>query len=130
MAGTINSISIRQKIKNKIQMWRNNPDEINNHDHHHHIIDSSPILEVTTVVPMEDRRPISAECQQLRTRQSRWNKRMKKHLLAHHLKVCTSQWNGWKATTKFIAVFIKVLISTMFKKIFGRLQTPPKLDAL
>lgn len=120
MARTMNSISIRQKIKNKIQVWKN--DETNNN----HI--DSPVLEVTAV-PIEDRRPISAECQQLRTRQSRWNKRMKKHLLAHHLKVCTSQWNGLKATTKFIGVFIKVLTSTMIKKIFGRLQTPFKADA-
>jgi len=81
---------------------------------------TSPLkLQESKSVPIENIRPISEECVQLRMRQSRWNKRIKRHLITHHMKLCLLQWKGLKATTKFVFVFAKVFLSTLLKRIRG-----------
>ncbi len=73
--------------------------------------------ESETVPIANNIRPVSDEYAQLRQRQYRWNKRIRRHLIKHHLKLCLLRWKGIKATTKFVLVFTKLLLSSVLKRI-------------
>jgi len=69
--------------------------------------------------PIENLRPISDECIELRKRQSRWNKRVRRYLIAHHTKRLLLRWRGLIATTRFAFVFAKVFMMTLVKRLRG-----------
>lgn len=77
---------------------------------------SQPSIGMPIAIPIENVRPISDECIQLRKRQSRWNKRVRRHLIAHHTKRCLLRRRGLIATTRFAFVFAKVFMMTLVKR--------------
>ena len=81
--------------------------------------ESEPSIGMPIVISTENLRPISDECIQLRKRQSRWNKRVRRHLIAHHTKRCLLRWRGLIATTRFAFVFAKVFMMTLVKRFRG-----------
>ncbi len=80
------------------------------------------VEEQPVTIPKENVRPLSEEYTQLRMRQSRWNKRVRRHLITHHLKLCLLRWRGLKAMTKFFVVFSRVLLSALLERKRGTNQ--------
>lgn len=68
---------------------------------------------------IENIRPVSDELIQLRKRQSRWNKRVKRHLITHHVKCCLLRWKGLMATTRLVFAFAKVFVVTLAERLKG-----------
>jgi len=69
---------------------------------------------------IENGRPISQECVQLRERQSRWRKQVTRVLIQSHLRRCFFQFKGVAAMARLIFAGMKTAVATLFQEINNR----------
>ena len=65
-------------------------------------------------------RPLSEECKQMRTLQSKRRKQAMRVLLRDHLRRCFLCWRGLKATFCFVSVSLRVFVITLVRTYFQR----------
>ena len=81
-----------------------------------HEVEEVSLPEESETIPLENIRPVSDEFLQLKKRESKWNKRVTRMLINHHLKLCLLRWKGIKASVKLAFVFTRVFLKTFLKR--------------